>query len=52
MIAKKGWSVSGHNGGPVNGEPLTKTQLEKKKNRKETQEESFSLGCICPLEDF
>ena len=28
MIAKRGWSVSGHNDGPVNGEPLTKTQLE------------------------
>lgn len=28
MLAKKGSSVSEHNGGPVNGEPLTKTRLE------------------------
>lgn len=27
-------------------------ELSMDKNRKEAQEESFSLGCICPLQDF
>lgn len=32
-------------------EQYNQNELSMDKNRKEAQEESFSLGCICPLKD-